>query len=333
MSQKYKLKIDAYAHIIPPKYKEAVEKVLPISFDSDAPAAYDLDTRFRIMDKYEPIVQVINLWPWLGTIAYSDKAVDLAKRGNDALAELVMKYPERFVSAIACLPMNNMDDMLRETDRAINDLRLRGVMLHTPINDKPLDSAEFMPLYEKMSRYNLPIFLHPVRNANYSDYKTEQISKYQIFSLFGWVYETTVAMTRLVFSGIFEKYPNLKFITHHCGAMVPYLEQRIIQFYDAHEMHYGDKYNLGMTKSPINYFKMFYNDTALYGNTPALMCAYAFFGAEHLLFGCDVPYGDSQLGFRNYRQTLNAIEEMDISESDKKKIYEDNARNLLNLPI
>ena len=150
---------------------------------------------------------------------------------------------------------------------------------------------------------------------------------------FGWPYETSLAMGRLVFGGVLEKYPGLKIITHHCGAMVSYLEQRIIQFYDAHEMYYGDKYNLGMPKSPISYFKMFYNDTALYGNTPALMLGYAFFGRDHLLFGCDVPYGDSQLGFRNYRQTINAIEEMNISEADKKKIYEEDARNLLNLPI
>ncbi|MBN1368564.1 MAG: amidohydrolase family protein [Dehalococcoidales bacterium] len=331
MSQLYKLKIDAYSHMIPMKFKKAAEKMTAVSFDTMVPpASYDLDTRFRIMDKYDPLVQVINLWPWLGNLSYTKKAVDLAKIGNDALAELVMKYPERFPSAIACLPMNNTDEMLKEADRAIKDLHFRGIMLHTPVNDKPLDSPEFMPLYEMMSKYNLPILLHPVREPNYADYKTEKVSRNQIWCLFGWVYETTAAMTRLVFSGVFEKYPNLKIVTHHCGAMVPYLEQRIIQFYDSYEMNYGEKYNL--PRSPIKYFKMFYNDTAIYGNSPALMCAHAFCGAEHLLFGCDFPYGDVQGGFRNIRQTINAIEEMNISEADKKKIYEDNARDLLNIP-
>ena len=78
---------------------------------------------------------------------------------------------------------------------------------------------------------------------------------------------------------------------------------------------------------------MFYNDTAIYGNTPALMCAYAFCGADHLLFAADMPLGDSQLGYRNYRQTINAIDQMEISDKEKKMIFEDNARKLLRLPI
>ena len=146
-----------------------------------------------------------------------------------------------------------------------------------------------------------------MRASTYPDYRTENASKYYLYNTFGWVYETTAAMTRLVFSGVLERYPNLKMITHHCGGMVPYLEQRIIGFHDLFE-HRGAKEKVGLTKSPIEYYKMFYNDTALYGNTPALMCAYAFCGADHLLFAADMPLGDSQLGYRNYRQTINEIE-------------------------
>jgi aminocarboxymuconate-semialdehyde decarboxylase len=221
---------------------------------------------------------------------------------------------------------------LKEVDRAINELMFRGVLIYTPINGKPLDSPEFMPLYEKMSQYDLPILIHPMRSIDYPDYITENASKYRIFSTFGWPYETTVAMTRLVFSGILERYPNLKVVTHHCGGMVPYFEQRIIQFHDTAERR-REKHKLGLTKAPIEYFKMFYNDTAIDGNTPALMCAYGFFGADHLLFGADMPLGDSQLGYRNYRQTINAIKQMDISDGEKTKIFEGNARKLLRLPI
>jgi aminocarboxymuconate-semialdehyde decarboxylase len=89
----------------------------------------------------------------------------------------------------------------------------------------------------------------------------------------------------------------------------------------------------GLTQSPIDYYKMFYTDTAIQGNAPALMCAHAFFGADHLLFGIDMPLGDTELGIRNYRQTINAIEQMDISEGDRTKIYEDNAKKLYRLPI
>jgi len=332
------VKIDIFPHIIPIKYKEALYKAAPPGFYIQnvvdaTPTLFDLDARFQIMDKYEGLMQVLTLSaPPVEMIADSKKAVELAKLANDGMAELVLKYPSRFVAAVACLPMNNIDAALEEVDRAINDLKFRGVQIYTPINGKPLDSPEFLPLYEKMSQYNLPIWIHPERSADYADYITENRSRYMIFHIFGWPYETAAAMTRLVFSGILERYPNLKFITHHCGAMVPYLEQRIIGAYDHAEMLRGAKYKQGLTKAPIEYFKMFYYDTAIYGSTPGLMCGYAFCGADHMLFATDMPY-DSQLGDRYTRQTIEAIEQMDISDLEKKKIFEDNARSLLRLPI
>ena len=337
MKKIYPLKIDAYSHIAPPKYKAVLQKIAPqeVAYKLDPiPPLFDLDQRFRIMDRYEGLVQVIApAWPSVEEVAGPEKALDLAKLTNDEMAELVLKYPERFVAAVACLPMANMETALKEVDRAINDLRFRGVLIYTPINDKPLDSPEFMPLYEKMAQYHLPILIHPMRSPDYPDYRTESASKYKVFSTFGWPYETTVAMTRIVFSGILEKYPDLKFVTHHCGGMVPYLEERIKQFYDVGEMRRGEKYVEGLRKAPIDYYKMFYNDTAIYGSTPALMCAHAFFGADRLLFGVDMPLGDTELGNRNYRQTINAIEGMNIPDEDRKKIYEDNARRLYRLAI
>lgn len=332
------MKIDVFPHILPKKYKEALYKIAPPNFYiqdviETLPTLFDLEHRFRIMDKYEGLMQILTLSsPPIEQMADSHKAVDLAKLANDEMAELVFKYPDRFAAAVACLPMNNMDATLKEVDRAINDLKCRGVQINTPINDKPLDSPEFIPLYEKMAQYNLPIWIHPVREVDFADYKTEKRSKYMIFHVFGWPYETAAAMTRFVFSGILEKYPNLKIITHHCGSMVPYLEQRIIGAYDHAEMLRGAKYKQGLTKSPIDYFKMFYYDTAIYGSTPGLICAYAFCGADHLLFATDFPY-DSQYGERYIRQTIQSIEQMDISDLEKKMIFEDNARKLLRLPI
>jgi uncharacterized protein len=336
MGKLYNLKIDAYSHIVPLKYKEALAKLALQEVDQKiAPhaALYDMDERFRVMDKYEGLVQVLTpAWPPVEDIAGPAKAAELAKLQNDGIAELVRKYPDRFVAAIASLPMNNMDAALKEVDRVINDLSFRGVLIHTPIQDKPLDLPEFLPLYEKMAHYSLPIFIHPMRGVDYPDYRTESQSKYRACNMFGWPYETTVAMTRLVFSGVLEKYPNIKFITHHCGGMVPYYEQRIILFQDGWERR-GVGFTKGLTKAPIDYYRMFYNDTALYGNPGGLMCGYRFSGADHLLFGTDAPLGDSQDGVRNYRQTINAIEEMEITDAERKMIYEDNARRLLRLPI
>ncbi|MBW1801633.1 MAG: amidohydrolase [Deltaproteobacteria bacterium] len=332
MNSKFSLMIDVYSHIMPPKYRKAMSEVSMKEPHLPRPALHDIEERFRVLDTYEGIVQVLTIsLPTPEKIADSSKTVDLAKLANDEMAELVLKYPKRFVAAIACLPMNDMDAALKELDRAVNDLRFRGVQISTPLNGKPLDSPEFLPMYEKMHEYNLPIFIHPDREITQPDYEGEDLSKYYIYCLWGWPYETTVAMTRLVCSGVLEKFPGIKFITHHCGAMVPYFEERIIGFYDLFEMRAGLR--LPLRKPPIDYFKMFYNDTALYGNTSALMCAYDFCGADHIVFGADMPLGDSQMGYRNYRQTIEAIDQMDISEDEKKMIFQGNARRLLRLPI
>lgn len=332
------MKIDIFPHILPIRYKEALYKIAPSGFYlqdviETLPTLFDLEQRFRIMDKFEGLMQVLTLSsPPVEGVTDPQKAVDLAKLANDEMAELVLKHPDRFVAAVACLPMNNMDAALKEVDRTIKDLKFRGVQVNTPVNDKPLDSPEFMPLYEKMAQYNLPLWIHPERPVDYADYRTEKRSKYMIFHIFGWPYETVAAMTRLVFSGVLEKYPNLKIIIHHCGGMVPYLEQRIIGAYDHAEMLRGAKYKQGLTKSPIEYFKMFYYDTAIYGSAPGLMCAHAFCGADRMVFATDFPY-DSQFGERYIRQTIQSIEQMDIPDLEKKKIFEDNARKILCLPI
>ena len=328
------MKIDVFAHIVPVGFERALEKEsasLPYYIEC-TPSLYDLDLRFRIMDKYEDYFQVLTV-PGIHEVTMKGhpKAVDLVRRVNDEMAGLVSKYPDRFVGAVASLPLNDMDATLKEAERAINELRFRGVEIWAT-NAKPLDDEYFRPLYEKMWRYNLPIWIHPMRNANVPDYTCENESKYGINSIFGWVYETTTAMTRLVFGRVLQDYPGIKFITHHCGAMVPYLGKRIVAHYDNYEMLWKHRYFVGLNKHPIEYFRMFYNDTALNGSSSGLMCAYDFFGTERLLFATDMPF-DCQLGHVSIRETMRSVEEMNISVSDKKKIYVENARNLMRLPV
>ena len=330
--------IDSYSHIMPTKYVAALRSKAPTnSFISKYIAAFpsltDLDTRFKIMDKYDDLVQVIALETSeiQDPLKQEDK-VELAKLANDEMAELVFKHPDRFVAAIASLPMSDMDAVLKEVDRTIIDLKFRGVQIFTDIDGKPLDSPELMPFYEKMAYYNLPIFIHPRKERTVPDYPGESESKYLVSRIFGWPYETTVAMTRLVFSGIFEKFTNLKVMVHHCGGMVPYFAERITAHVEHSEMRMGYSYEANLTRRPIDYYRMFYSDTALFGNTPALACGYAFFGSDHLLFGTDMPY-DSQLGDRATRQALLAIQQMDTPDAEKYKILEDNARKLLRLPL
>lgn len=331
-------KIDAYAHIVPPKYKDFLYKIAPKQVDTkirNNPSLYDLEYRFKLMDPYEPLRQVLTLaWPPIEEVAGPEETPELAKVANDEMAQLVAKYPERFIGAIAVLPINNVEAALKEAERAVKDLRFRGVYIHTPVCDKPLDLPEFFPLYDMMSKYDLPIFIHPMRLIDYPDYRTETESKYNMQGTFGWPYETTAFMARLVFGGIMEKYPGLKIVTHHCGGMVPFFADRIEELSHLWERGLARKGERSvLTRGVIDYFKLFYADTALYGNPSALMCGYHFFGADHLLFAADFPLGDTEAGAKNLRKTVSAIEEMDITKAERKQIYEDNASNLMHLGI
>ena len=179
-----------------------------------------------------------------------------------------------------------------------------------------------------VAAHDLPLYIHPWRGSDFPDYSCESDSKYAIASTFGWPYETTAAMTRIVFSGLFERFPGLKVVTHHLGGMVSFYSERIVQHYGQLDSKYHDyaEYRSGLTKEPIEYFKMFYADTAIHGNTPALMLGYSFWGADtsSLVRTCRwvIPHWHGELP-----RTVAAIEAMDITEAEKKMIFGDNVKN------
>jgi uncharacterized protein len=332
------LKIDGYAHISPARYTEALRNEFPGFYGQIlgiTPPLFDMEARFRVMDEFAPISQVLTVGPVPPLEHFADprRAAELARLANDEMAELIAKYPDRFVAAIALLPMNDVDAALAEADRAIKELGFRGIYVHSNINGKPLDAPEFLPFFEKMAGYDLPIYIHPWRANDYAEYPVEDESKYAIASTFGWPYETTAAMTRIVFSGLLERFPNLKVVTHHGGGMVSFYEQRIVQHYGQFQSSYHDYSEISsrLKKAPIEYYKMFYNDTAIHGNAPALMLAYSFWGPDKLIFAADMPLGDPAFGMRSYTETIGAIEAMDISDEDKKKILGGNVARLLKL--
>lgn len=325
--------IDIFCHILPPKYKKALYKKAKPCFalvaTDNNPALSDIDMRLRVMDKYEGLSQILTMGiPPLEYVVGPRDAIRLAMMANDEMAELVIKYPERFISAAAILPMNDMDAALRETDRAIKELGFKGIQISTSINGKPLDSPEFLGLYHKMEEYDLPIWIHPTRDWDVPDYPGEEKSKYKLFATFGWPYETTIAMARLVFGGVLEKCPNVKFITHHCGGMIPYFAARlgIRTVYDEPNPEEG------LSKPAVEYLQTFYGDTALSGSSPGLMCGHAFFGTEHMLFASDYPYGGPR-GELKLIRTIESVNSMAIPQNDKEKIFHKNAESLLRLPM
>ena len=330
------MKIDIFTHVMLPRYKQALYKhahKFPTekAVQDRRPILTDYEGRLRKLDPYPDMVQVLSAtMPPVEEVAGPGEAADLARLCNDEIAELVAKFPNRFIAAIANVPLNNIEIALKETERAVKQLGFKGIQIHTRVLGKPLSSQELMPLYELMVKFDLPIWIHPMRSSNQPDYPSESVSYHQIFSIFGWPFDTTAAMTHLIFAGVFEKFPTLKFITHHCGGMVPFFADRLIVHYDNGLERLGAKHFPGLTKHPVDYFRMFYADTALNGNPSALRCGLEFFGEDHLLFGTDVPY-DVENGGVSIRETVKAIEAMGASESARKKIYEGNARRLLRL--
>ncbi len=311
------MKIDIYSHIMTKKFTETYAKkndAIKNRIEYRSTAVTDLEVRLRLMNRYPDVLQVLTVANIpLETFAQPADAVELAKIANEELAELVDRYPDRFIAGVACLPMNDIDAALEEADRAITRLGLRGVQIYSRIDGEPLDNPRFKPLWEKMAGHDLPIWIHP---ATYDKLDND-------IGVFSWPFETSSAMFRLVTSGVFNDHPDLKFIVHHCGAMVPYFQKRI-------------KWVLSLVpglhpalKHPEEHFRKFYTDTAVYGNTSALMCGYDFYGPDHILYGTDAPLGPR---FGMTGETAESIERMDIPDDHKEKIFLRNAIELLTLP-
>lgn len=330
------MKIDIYTHIVTPRYLEALMKKNPaldgkmVQTMRSVKSLTDLDERFRVMDKHPEVAQVLVLGGnSIDRAVKPEDADELCRIANDEMAELVDKYSSRFVGAVASLPMADMDMALRETDRCIKTLKMKGIRLFTDVRGEPIDQPQFRLLYQKMSEYDLPIWLHPSKPNSEPDYVGEKGSRYMACMFFAWPYQTTLAMNRLVFSGIMEDFPRIKIITHHCGAMVPSFAARIEGLYDYNlALFHGEGFERQLKKPALEYFRQFYTDTMTWGSLPALTCGYSFFGAERILFGTDMPY-DDELGVRVTRDTIQAIEKMEIGDHEKTQIFVGNAKKLL----
>jgi predicted TIM-barrel fold metal-dependent hydrolase len=203
------------------------------------------------------------------------------------------------------------------------------------VNGAPLTASQTLPLFDLMAEFDLPIWLHPARGADRPDYTTEKKSHYEIWWTLGWPYETSVAMAHIVFGGLFDKHPNLKIITHHLGAMIPFFEGRVGPGWDQLGTRTSDEDYLALLKKlkrrPLDYFHLFYADTAVFGSQPATECGLKFFGADRVLFASDAPF-DPEKGSAYIRWTIEIIDRLGITPAERSAIYEGNARRLLKLP-
>lgn len=300
------------------------------------PAIYDLDERFRVIDKFKDYKQILSLgMPPLEAMGTPEQATEFAKLANDGMAELVDKYPDRFAGYVGALPMNAPDAAVKEAERALTQLHANGFQIHTNVNGAPLDEPQFFPIFEAIAQHGKPILLHPSRTATMPDYKTEQKSKYEIWWAFGWPYETSAAMARIVFSGIMDKLPNAKFLAHHLGALVPYVEGRVGPGWDQLGARTSDedlKKNVleKLKKRPVDYFKDFYADTAVFGSRAATVCGLEFYPSDRVLFASDCPF-DPEKGPGYIRETIKVLESIDMPNDVREKISFRNAEKLFGL--
>jgi len=332
------LKVDVFNHIFPKPFWDRLQQVIvnkgAIKRWLHIPYLHDVDVRFRMIEEFgDNYRQILSLSaPPIESINPDRQiTLDLATVANDSMAELVRQYPDRLPAFIASLPLNYPDESVRELERAVTTLGAVGVQIFSNVQGVPLDDPRFFPLFETADRLNCPLFLHPARGANVPDYATETKSKYEIWWTFGWPYETSVAMQRLVFSRLFDRLPNVKILAHHLGAMIPYFEGRIGYGLDQFGARTADEDYEGLRKSmpkrPLDYFKMYWADTAVFGSRAATVCGLNFFGVDQVCFASDAPF-DPEGGSLYIRETIKVIDSLEISETDRDKIYQRNAERL-----
>jgi uncharacterized protein len=329
--------VDIYCHIAPEKFFQEMNRIAPRLGNIAArlrgvKKLFDLDERFREMDAFGDYRQIISLPnPPIEDLATGEIGLNLARIGNDAMAELCARHPQRFPTFVAALSLTDVAGSVAEARRAVKELGAGGVQIFTSVAGQPLDSGAFEPIFATMAELDLPLWLHPARTATMTDYPGEAKSRFEMWWCFGWPYDTSVAMVRMVFNGLFDRYPKLKVITHHLGGMIPFYDGRIgpgLQVLGSRTSDEDYSKVLSSLKRPhLDYLHDFYGDTALFGGgIHAVRCGLEFFGSDHVVFATDTPLG-------LIAPTIDTIKRLEIAAEDRRKIFVGNAERLVKMKL
>ena len=327
------MRIDAFTHILTPRYRQRVFELLQARGDTSAhqyeammkldPTLTDLDERLRFLDQFgEDYRQILVMAHTSVEHEPPDVARALARTGNEELKELVTEHPDRFAGWVAQAALQDGERALAGIEEAIEEGAL-GVQVFTSMQGRCLDHPDYEPFFALMAELDRPIWIHPNRTVQWSDFPlTEPESRYHLYAMLGWPSDTAVTMCRLVYAGYLERWPDLKILMHHSGGTIPMLAGRVKR---------GPRIPDGSPpldlKNPIlDYLKRFYADTANFGNPIALRAALEFFGVDHVLFGSDFGFSTEFLP-----QTLEDVEAVVTDQADKRAVYEGNARRVLRL--
>ncbi len=323
--------IDFHNHYYPPGYLKALqsgESAVEVTIDDHGnprlhypgdyniavPGQRDLNVRRKMLDDHGIDMQVYTMTTPGTHVEKPATAVRLASLVNDEFAEGIAANPGRF-SALATLPLNDPAASVKELERAVRQLGLRGAMLFSNVNGVALADPRFEPLYELANDLHAVLYIHPTDPVG-----VEAMKDFWLMPLVGFLMDTTLAAAKLVFSGVPERYPNITWVLTHLGGAIPYLAERLDRGHRAFK-----ECRVNIQKPPSEYLKKFYFDTVNF-NTDALKLAIAFAGADHLVAGSDYAH---QIG--SPKLMLESIRALDISESDRAGILGGNAARILKL--
>ena len=311
--------IDFSCHIIT---REVEEKLASKNFQrlqkNFASESSDPEKRIALMDKYGIDMQVLTQTMPILVGLSAENAAEICRISNDAIGKVCRDYTERFIP-FAVVSLLDVEGAVQELDRAVREWGCRGVTVGTNSDNRGLDDPANAPFYEKVCEHDIPVFIHPMNWHSY-DLVDEDPA---VMRLFGWPFDTTIALLRLIVSGTMERYPTLKVVTHHLGGgMFPFFSNRFnIKF---------EKLKKNMQRPLEESLNRVYGDTAVDGSAAALPCGQAFFGTERMLFGTDYPFSPEN-GEVYLRENLAIIENWDLPQGDKEKILGGNAKKLLKL--
>ena len=282
----------------------------------------DVERRIEHMDRLGVDVHVLSI-PAPGADRFEgDGAVKLARIANDAIAAVCRQHPERFVGLFT-LPSSSIQESVDELERSVNELGLRGFAAFSNLNGQPLDREELFPIYELLAQYKLPVYIHPT-----APLATEATGIDIMPTLiFGWAFDSTVAMTRLVYGRVLERFPEINFVVADVGGVLAFFAQRAINIYSGRTEEIRQRY--GLQENPLDSFRRFYVDTA---DHPAstLRCVRDFFGVDRLVLGTNYPYGPEE-GCLLVKNSLKAIDGLELTEPDKERILGGNAARILGI--
>lgn len=323
--------VDFHNHFYPPAYLEALRSgpsAVRVTVDDEGnprvhyPGDYnivvrghrDIDFRESVLIEHGIDTQVLTFTTPGTHVESPATAVRLASLVNDALASVARTKRGRF-AALATLPLNDPGASARELRRACEDLGLRGAMIFSNVNGAALSEQRFWPLYEAANELEAVLYVHPTHPVS-----VEAMMDFWLMPLVGFLFDTTLAAAKLVFSGVVERFPRIRWALGHLGGAIPYLAERLNRGF-----HAFPECRANIARPPGDYLKQFYYDTVNF-DTRALELAVAFAGADHLLAGSDYPH---QIG--SLPMMLSSLRALHISEVDRANILGNNAARLLRL--